>query len=578
MIKKRLLEIVPESRKYIGANVALQWISLVANIVMMAAICGLISDLWYGKDTDDEVVLVAAIVVTVLVIRAACTMLSSKMSFLSSRTVKKRLREMIYSKLLRLGASYREDVDTAEVVQISVEGVDQLETYFGSYLPQFFYAMLAPLTLFVYFLTINIPSAVLLFVCVPLIPIAIVAVQRFAKKILAKYWGKYTELGSSFLEDLQGLTTLKIYQSDGYKNDEMNKEAEGFRVVTMKVLSMQLNSIIVMDIIAYGGAALGLILAVTQFDSGNVDLAGCLLIILLSSEFFIPMRMLGSYFHVAMNGMAASDKIFRVLDLPEPEAGESAFPDRADIRVEDVDFSYTPDRKVLDDVTMEFAPGRLTSIVGESGSGKSTVASILMKRSRGYTGRIEVGDVDLADVSEASLLDSVTYVSHESHLFKGTVRANLLMARPDASDGELWNALEQVRLDGFLRGENGLDTVLTEGAANLSGGQRQRLAMARALLHGSQVYILDEATSNIDAESEEAIMDVVRGLVGTRTVILISHRLANVVGSDRIYVMEHGRVCEQGTHDELLSRHGVYEGLWSVQRGLETYGVKGAVQ
>lgn len=578
MLDKRLLAIVPESMKYVRANVAVQWISLVANIVMMYVICKLLSDLCYNKVSDSDILYTVAVCVIGLVIRAVCSVGSSKLSFYSSRAVKVKLRRMIYEKLLRLGTGYREKVNTAEVVQVSVEGVDQLETYFGAYVPQLFYAMIAPLTLFVVFLPINWPSALVLFICVPLIPIAIVAVQRWAKKLLSKYWGQYTNMGNTFLEDLQGLTTLKIYQSDEYKNKEMNEEAEKFRVVTMKVLTMQLNSITIMDFVAFGGAALGMILAVTQFDANHVDLAGCLMIILLAADFFLPMRTLGSFFHVAMNGMAAAGKIFRLLDLPEPDTKGNDYPSGSDIKVEDVTFSYSNGREVLHDIDMTFADKGFTSIVGESGSGKSTIASILVGRNTGYSGKVEVGDTDLSTVKEDGLLRNITYISHQSYLFKGTVRANLLMGRMDASEDDMWDALKRVNLDGFLRENEGLDTKLQEGAVNLSGGQRQRLALARALLHDSPVYIFDEATSNIDMESEAVIMDEIKRLVGTKTIILISHRLANVVGSDNIYVMEDGKVVESGKHDDLLSKHGAYEKLWTAQRNLETYGTRGVSQ
>lgn len=415
----------------------------------------------------------------------------------------------------------------------------------------------------------------MLLVCVPLIPIAIAAVQTWAKKLLAKYWGQYTALGDTFLENLQGLTTLKIYQSDSFKQEEMNREAESFRRITMKVLTMQLNSITIMDLIAYGGAALGVVLSVTQYRAGRVDLAGCLLIILLSADFFIPMRQLGSFFHIAMNGMAASEKIFRLLDLPDPERGTAPFPKDCSITCTSLGFAYEPDRPILHGIELAVPKGGFTAIVGESGCGKSTVAGLLMGRNRDYTGSIQIGGVELVDIAESSRMENITYISHQSYLFKGTVRENLRMGRPDAADEELWAALEKVKLDGFLRQENRLDTLLTEQGANLSGGQRQRLALARALLHDSPVYIFDEATSNIDVESENDIMAGIRALAGTKTVLLISHRLANVIGADNIYVVEKGRVVERGTHYELLEKRGAYAALWEAQQSLENYSREG---
>ena len=595
MINKRLIGTVRESKKYIIGNVAAQWCSLAANIAMMTAVTGLLASLFHKTADKNSGFLTAVIAAAAVMIRFICTILSSRMGYLSSKSVKKTLREAIYGKLLRLGASYKEQVNTSEVVQVAVEGVEQLETYFGAYLPQFFYAMLAPLTLFAYLCFVNVPSAAVLLVCVPLIPIAIAAVQTWAKKLLSKYWGQYTALGDTFLENLQGLTTLKIYQSDGFKHEEMNREAENFRKITMKVLTMQLNSITLMDLIAYGGAALGVIMAATQFRTGDVTLSGCLLIILISADFFIPMRQLGSFFHVAMNGMAASDKIFRLLDLPEPAGKTGLFPEDYGIVCDNLRFSYGENssdeeissdkgnssgqgspsdrgREILRGIRMEFPKGGFVSIVGESGCGKSTVAAVLMGRNQGYRGSVKIGDKELSDIREAELMENITYISHQSYLFKGTVRENLLMGKPDASDRELWAVLERANLAGFLKSEGGLDTLLMENASNFSGGQRQRLALARALLHDSPVYIFDEATSNIDAESENDIMREIHGLAGKKTVILISHRLANVTASDNIYVMDAGSVAESGSHEELLAGDGIYAKLWNTQQSLENYG------
>ena len=592
MINKRLINIVPESRKYIAGNVALQWLSLVANMVMMTAIATLLSALYIYREMSTLFSGAVVAMLAALLVRFGCAIGASKMSYLSSKEVKKTLRRLIYEKLQRLGASYREQTTTSEVVQVAVEGVDQLETYFGAYLPQFFYAMLAPLTLFIYLCFINVPSAVVLLICVPLIPVAIAAVQTWAKKLLSKYWGQYTALGDTFLENLQGLTTLKIYQSDAYKNEEMNAESEKFRKITMKVLTMQLNSITIMDFIAYGGAALGIILSVSQMQAGKVNLSGCLLIILLAADFFIPMRQLGSFFHIAMNGMAASDKIFRILDLPEGD-GKAAdnddsggfttvqngqFPADGDIYLEQVHFAYETDREILHGVDLLLSRGKFTAIVGESGCGKSTISGILMGRNGGYSGTVRVGTMDYHRISEESLMQNVTYVSHQSYLFRGTVSDNLRMGCPEASDEKLWQMLEKVRLADFLRSEQGLNTPVQEKGSNFSGGQCQRLALARALLHDSPVYIFDEATSNIDVESENDIMALIRELAetGEKTILLISHRLANVVSADRIYVMDAGNVTEQGTQEDLLSQNGTYAKLWNAQQSLENYGKGGA--
>lgn len=573
MINKRLIGTIAESKKYIAGNVILQWCSLTANIALMLSISRMLAELFRGSASVQLFTVTGIVVILALAVRFFCSIGAAKMGYFSSKAVKKSLREKIYQKLLRLGSSYNEQVKTSEVVQVAVEGVDQLETYFGAYLPQFFYAMLAPLTLFIVLCFVNVAAAVVLLICVPLIPVAIAAVQTWAKKLLSKYWGQYTELGDTFLENLQGLTTLKIYQADAFKQQEMNEQAEKFRKITMKVLTMQLNSITIMDLIAYGGAALGVIMAVTQYQSGGVSLEGCLLIILLAADFFIPMRQLGSFFHIAMNGMAASDKIFRLLDLEEtkPEITES-FPSGHTIRCSGLSFSYEPDREILHSVDLTFPQGSFTALVGESGCGKSTLASILMGRNKGYTRSVSVGGVPLSSIQEESLLRNITYISHQSYLFKGTVRENLLMGKPGASDEELWAVLSRVNLAEFLKAEQGLDTRLLEKASNLSGGQCQRLALARALLHDSPVYIFDEATSNIDVESENDIMREIHELAKSKTVILVSHRLANVVGADHIYVLDHGIVAESGSHEELLAHHGLYERLWSAQQTLEQFG------
>jgi len=576
MINKRLIGTVSDSKKYIAGNVACQWVSLAANIAMMTSITALLAKLYERKVAVIDMTVTLIVVAAAVMIRVGCAILSSRMSHLSSRMVKSTLRKQIYEKLLRLGTSYKEQVNTSELVQVAVEGVDQLETYFGAYLPQFFYAMLAPLTLFGVMSMISLPSAVVLLLCVPLIPVAIIAVQRWAKKLLSKYWGQYTALGDTFLENLQGLTTTKIYQADEFKHQEMNEEAEYFRKITMKVLTMQLNSITIMDLIAYGGAATGVILAVTQFRGGHVDLSGCLLIILLAADFFIPMRLLGSFFHIAMNGMAASDKIFRLLDLPEAERKTMIVPEDHTIVCQGLGFSYEKERETLHGVNMTFQKGSFTAIVGESGCGKSTISAILMGRNKGYTGSVTIGGVELSQIDERSLMEHLTYISHQSYLFKGTVRDNLLMGcrknGDSISDDKLWAVLKRVNLADFLRSEQGLNTTLAEKASNLSGGQCQRLALARALLHDSPVYIFDEATSNIDVESENDIMNQIYELAKEKTVILISHRLANVAGAHKLYVLEQGYVVEQGTHKELVGQNGTYAALWNAQQDLEHYG------
>ena len=572
MMNKRLMDTVDCSKKYIGKTVALQWCSLVSNIIVMVVFAGILGRLAQPTAEPGQLAVDMLIVVTALIVKFSCTIMASRMSHLSSKEVKKILREMIYRKLLRLGSNYRESIQTSEIVQVAVEGVEQLETYFGACLPQFFYAILASLTLFLVLSFVNLPSAFALLICVPLIPVTIIAIQKWAKKLLAKYWGQYSTLGDTFLENLQGLTTLKIYQADQLKHQEMNEEAERFRKITMKVLTMQLNSIAVMDLVAFGGAALGIILSVTQYRASRVTLEGCFLIILLSADFFIPMRQLGSFFHIAMNGIAASDKIFRLLDLPEEEKKEEALSKDSSILCRGLGFSYEENREILKWIDMQIPRGSFTAVVGESGCGKSTMASIFMGKSKGYTGSVTIGGKELSGLSEESLMENLTYLGHQSYLFKGSVRDNLLMGNQKATDKEMWEVLERTKLADFLRGEKGLDTPLAERASNLSGGQRQRLAMARALLHQSEVVIFDEVTSNIDVESENEIMAQIHSLAKSKTVILISHRLANVVDSDCIYVMEEGRIAESGSHEKLLAAGGLYTRLWNMQQSLESYG------
>ena len=569
MINKRLVRLLSDGKKYIYGNIFFQWINLIANIAMIFLISNFISDTYYGNATDSKFIKLIVILVIAVLTRVICNIASSKMSYLSSKKVKQVLRHKLMEKMLALGSSYNEKVRTSEVVQVSVEGVEQIETYFGLYLPQLFYSLLAPLTLFAVIVFMSFTPAIVLLLCVPLIPISIAAVQTFAKKLLAKYWGKYTGLGDTFLENLQGLTTLKIYQADEYKNKKMNEEAEEFRQITMKVLKMQLNSITIMDLVAYGGAAIGIILTVRQFVDGNIRLEQAIAIILLSADFFIPMRQLGSFFHIAMNGMAAIDKIFKILDLEVPQEKTLDLPETGSIKVENLSFAYDESHKVLNDISIEIAECGMVSLVGASGSGKSTMASLLMKRSRNYNGSIVIGNTDFDELSEKSVMENITYISHSSYIFKGTVRDNLLMAKPDAKDEELWDVLKKTNLADFFEADNGLDFEIKEAGGNLSGGQKQRLSLARGLLHDSRFYIFDESTSNIDVESEEIILGQIKKLAKTKGILMISHRLANVVSSDKIFVLEKGHLKEEGTHEELLTMHGTYSMLWQTQQSLE---------
>ena len=573
MFDKRLMKMCPESKKYIIGNIIFQWAELFTNAVMIGVIGAFVEKLYEKKLTANILISSMIILFVALIWRWLASYSATRMSYLASKTVKRVMREQIYKKLLKLGNTYREHATTAELVQESVEGVEQLESYFGQYVPQFFYAFLAPITLFFMFgIAGSFKVAAILLICVPLIPGAIMMVQKIAKKLLSKYWDQYTKLGSTFLENLQGMTTLKTYQADGYKNDQMNAESENFRLVTMKVLTMQLNSIIIMDFFAYGGAALGIAMAGKTFLDGKIGLASVVFMILLSADFFLPMRRLGSYFHVAMNGMAASDKIFRFLAEKEPDTKIKDFPQQlSEISLAKVNFSYDSDREVLHDVSMCIKMGEFTGIVGESGSGKSTIASLIMGRNTVIDGEVNIGGINVNDINEEDLLRNITYVGLGSVFFKGTVKENLLIAKGKATEKELWSVLEDCNLADFFRGEKGLDTILTENAGNLSGGQKQRLALARALLHNSRVYIFDEATSNIDVESEEDILNEIKKLSKTKTIIMITHRLANVVSADRIFCLESGMKKGEGNHEQLLDTCPEYRQLWNTQKELEEF-------
>ena len=574
MFDKRLMAMCPESKKYIIGNIVCQWVELLMNAVMIFIIANAVEKLYIGEMISTELGIMPLVFAGVLIVRFIMTKKTNQMSYSASKTVKRIMREQIYKKILRLGNTYRAHATTAELVQESVEGVDQLESYFGQYVPQFFYAFIAPITLFILFgIEGSFKVAGVLLICVPLIPGAIMMVQKIAKKLLSKYWDQYAKLGSTFLENLQGMTTLKTYKADAYMNAQMNEESENFRRVTMKVLTMQLNSIIIMDFFAYGGAALGIALAVKSFIEGDLSLSSTVFMILLSADFFLPMRKLGSYFHVAMNGMAASDRIFKFLNVDEPDKKTKVLPERGlDIKLSEVSFSYDGDSNVLRDVSMDIDENSFTGIVGESGSGKSTIASLIMGRNSIKEGSLSIADVDVSDINEDSLFSSINYVGIDSTFFKGTVRDNLLLAAPDSNDDMMWSVLEECNIDGFFREDNGLDSLLTENAGNLSGGQKQRLALARAILHNANIYIFDEATSNIDVESEELILSEIKKLAKRKTIIMITHRLMNVVDADMIYCIKEGLISGKGTHEKLLESDAEYSKLWITQQELEEYG------
>lgn len=584
MINKRLINEMGDTKKYIKLQVFLQWIALLCNIVMVFTLTSLLQKAINGGVQTGEVIKTALVFIVVMAIRHTVMYKESVCSGESSKVVKSKLRHMIYEKLLKIGDKYQGKFSTSEILQVSAEGVEQLEIYFSKYLPQLFYSLLAPMTLFVLVSFMSLKTAIVLFICVPLIPISIIRIQKFAKKLLAKYWGSYVQLGDHFLDNMQGLTTLKVYQSDEFKNEEMNVDAENFRRITMKVLTMQLNSVTLMDLIAYGGSALGVVFASLEFAQGNIEFSQALAIILLSAEFFIPLRLLGSFFHIAMNGMAASEKMFRLIDMEEDSSIEKEYfnngkevsvdkntEDKAYISGENIEFGYEEGKNVIKGISFEIPKNSFVSIVGESGCGKSTLASILMGYNKINSGKLSIKNRNAEEISTDEKMKLMTMVSFQNYLFKGTVRENLLMGRDDIKDDKLLDALKSVNLYEFFSTLEGLDTKIAEQASNLSGGQRQRLCIARALLHNSEIYIFDEATSNIDVESEEIIVDLIKKLKREKTVIQITHRLANVVESDEIYMMDSGNIIEKGTHSELMERKGRYEKMYTAQKELELY-------
>ena len=574
MFEKRLFSLVPQATPYIVASVLFKWIALMANITVMWVLARILGGVVTGGLPTvlaaDALVQAALPLAAAIIVRAASIYLAQRAGDKAAFEAVRRVRSLVYDKLTALGPSYTETVPTAEAVQTSVEGATQLQVYFGGYLPQLFFAGLAPITLFVLLVgQAGLPAALLL-ACVPVIPVSIMMVMRNAKKIGAEYWGSYVDLGGMFLEAVQGLTTLKVYQADRDWHERINAESERFRGATMRLLVMQLRSICVMDLVVYMGAALGIIVAALQLASGKIGFDAAFLIVFLSQEFFLPMRRLGSLFHTAMNGMAASRRMFSILDTPEPERGNVELDGRGDIELSGVGYAYG-DRTVLDGANATIVRGSLVALVGESGGGKSTLAGIISGRKDAYRGSVRIGGIELRDATATSLMRAVTLVPTNGYLFAGTLRENLLLAKPDATDAELLHALNRTRVAAFVQANGGLDMTINEGGTNLSGGQRQRVCMARALLHDSPIYVFDEATSNVDAASEAAIGEVIASLAGDHTVIVVAHRLSTIVGADQILVLERGRIAERGTHDELLADAGVYARMWNSQEQLSAY-------
>ena len=574
MFNKRLLSICDSSKKWIGLTVLMNWISIVCNIALILFIGTTVDKLLSGN-LNLNIISTSIFIIAMLSIRFVANFMSTKFSLYSSGEVKKTLRSTIYEKLLTLGVNYTDTISTSSTVQIAVDGVEQLEIYFGRFMPQLFYSVIAPVTLFAVMSFISFKTAIILLICVPLIPITIMAVMKIAKKILSKYWGVYTDLGDSFLENLQGLTTLKIFDRDEDKNDEMNKNAEHFRKITMSVLQMQLNSIIVMDIIAYGGSAIGILMALSEYRNGLITIGQVLIIILLSAEFFIPMRLLGSFFHVAMNGISASERMFKLLDTQVEDVKDLAQDkinqlENINIELKNVDFSYDKERKVLENININMENNKMVALVGESGCGKSTITNLLLKQRKVDSGEILLNGINLNDIPFDVLTKKIGFINHNAYVFNGTIEENIRMGKNDASLEEIYDALKKANLYEFVMTlPNKLKTNVGEGGSLLSGGQKQRLALARTIITNPEIYIFDEATSNIDVESEEKVWESIYKLAKNKTVIVISHRLANVKNADSIYVLDKGHIVENGKHKELMMSKNKYYELVTHQANLE---------
>ncbi|MCI7352219.1 MAG: ABC transporter ATP-binding protein/permease [[Actinobacillus] rossii] len=572
MIDKRLINTVQDSKKWIAINVLWNWVALFAGIISAVAFAWVLQLAFEQELTLISAVIFLLILLTALVLRAWAGKMAVNASYRASTKVKHQLRTLIYQKLSAMPLNQIQQQSTSSIIQVASEGVEQLEIYFGRYLPQLFYSLLAPLTLFAFLVFFNAPTALILLVCVPLIPLSIIAVNKIAKKLLHKYWSIYVGLGSSFLDNLQGLMTLKIYQDDAYKAKQMDIEAENFRSITMKVLTMQLNSVSIMDLLAYGGAAVGILTALLQYQAGHLSIFAVILFILLSSEFFIPLRLLGSFFHVAMNGKAASDKIFTLLDTPieQPQSAVDFVAENPiQVDIQNLHFTYSSEKVAIKGLNLKIKPRQLTVFVGKSGCGKSTLVSLLMGFYSPQQGNILFNQQNQREIDRTSFYRHVSLVSHSSYIFKGTLRENMQMANPNATDEQIYTCLEQVNLAQFMRENGGLTMNLLSRGSNLSGGQIQRLALARALLHNAALYIFDEATSNIDVESEEIILQLIQRLKQEKTIVMISHRLANAVQADCIYVLQQGQLAEQGTHAELMAKQGIYCDMFNQQKQLE---------
>ncbi|MBF1102512.1 MAG: ABC transporter ATP-binding protein/permease [Solobacterium sp.] len=571
MIDKKLLALLGENKKYIFYAVGLMIVGLFANLAITASICYAIqyaAEYTSSGSNAQGFILPAVIVIIAMAIRYVTSRSIGDLKDTLGRNVKKDLRQKIYDKIIKLGVRTTDNMSMAGLTQLSMEGVEQLDLYYSAYIPQFFYAMIAPIILFIVTVRINWAVALVLLACVPLIPMSIIAVSRYAKKIFAKYWGKYTSMGDSFLDSVQGLKELKIFQADAAQNIKMNETSEEFRKITMKVLVMQLASTTIMDMVAYGGAGLGIALTIHAVVNGSLSAYAALFLILVAVDFFLPLRAFGSAFHIAMNGASAGNKILSLLAQPDPVWGSETV-DSTGITVQDVTFSYDGTRDVLKHASMNFGSTGMCAIVGESGSGKSTVVNLLLGAYHPQQGSILVGNKPLETLSRESYYSHISVVSYNTYIFNETIRQNFMLAKYNVTDEEIYSALKKVNLYDFIIDNGGLDKVITEDAANISGGQKQRLALAINLVANKDIYIFDEATSNIDIESEAIIMNNIKELSKEKSVIVISHRLANVIAADTIYYIEDGEVKEHGTHSELMNMHEGYAKLYTTQKKLE---------
>lgn len=572
MINKKLVSYLKEDKKYVYLQVLMQWLALLSQIIIVAIMANMINELFIDQKINNLAIQVIIIIILIFV-KGYFGRQATMYSFKAAKNIKGKLRVAVYKKILALNNHYSEVLSMASLTQLMSEGVEQLETYFGKYLPQFFYSMLAPITLFIVLCQVDFKAALVLFICVPLIPLSIVLVQKFAKRLLSKYWGLYGNLAERFLDNVSGLTTLKGYCGDASKHQEMNEEAQRFRSITMKVLVMQLNSISIMDLVAYGGAALGIIFSLLSYYDNKIDLGQTFMMIMLSAEFFIPLRLLGSFFHIAMNGNAASEKIFKLLDTPVSDNKTLALEKINEIELSNLTFAYKQDN-VLENINLKINEPGIYGVVGSSGSGKSTIAKLLLGYFDHYQGSLTYNGLQVKEINHHDLMKQITLVEHNPYIFAGTVRSNLLDGNCYASDEQLMAVLEKVNLLNYFKELDGLDSEIEERGNNLSGGQKQRLSIARALLHDSGVYIFDEATSNIDIESEEIIMQVIEAMKKDKIVILISHRLANVVNCKCNYVFSHGKLIGNGSHDQLMQENQEYHQLVKTQQEIENYGGK----